>query len=66
MYVPESFSKPTQTRRSRPCGNSHYDEKDWEEITEDGFRKILATSPLKRAKYQGIRRNLQFSKRVDG
>jgi epoxyqueuosine reductase len=33
---------------------------DWEELTEEGFRKMFRDSALKRAKYAGIRRNLKF------
>jgi epoxyqueuosine reductase len=55
------FSKPNQEPAFTPIAEIlHYNEKDWEEITEEGFRKIFTGSPLKRAKYQGIRRNLQF------
>jgi epoxyqueuosine reductase len=55
------FSKPTQDTAFSPIDEIlYYTEKDWEEITEEGFKKIFAASPLKRAKYQGIRRNLQF------
>lgn len=32
----------------------------WEELTEEEFKKIFAKSPLKRSKYAGIRRNLKF------
>ena len=32
----------------------------WEEMTEEEFRRIFAKSPLKRSKYAGIRRNLKF------
>jgi epoxyqueuosine reductase len=55
------FSTPTQEPAFTPIAEIlHYNEKDWEELTEDGFKKIFAASPLKRAKYQGIRRNLHF------
>jgi epoxyqueuosine reductase len=58
------FSKPTAEPAFAPVAEIlHYNEKDWEEITEDAFKKIFADSPLKRAKYQGIRRNLQFLKK---
>jgi epoxyqueuosine reductase len=58
------FSKPAQESAFTPIAEIlHYNEKDWEEITEEGFRKIFNASPLKRAKYQGIRRNLQFIKK---
>ena len=33
---------------------------DWEELTEEEFRKIFRDSPIRRAKYEGIRRNLKF------
>ncbi len=34
--------------------------KEWQEMTEESFRKIFTSSPLKRSKFNGIRRNLQF------
>ena len=34
--------------------------KDWEELTEESFKEIFKQSPLKRSKYNGIKRNLQF------
>lgn len=34
--------------------------KEWESLTEDGFRQIFRHSPLKRSKYNGIQRNLKF------
>jgi epoxyqueuosine reductase len=36
---------------------------EWEEMTEDSFKKIFKHSPLKRAKFEGIQRNLKFLKR---
>jgi epoxyqueuosine reductase len=33
---------------------------DWEALTEDGFKKIFIKSPLKRAGFEGIKRNLKF------
>lgn len=33
---------------------------EWEEMTEENFRKIFRDSPLRRAKFNGIRRNLKF------
>ena len=33
---------------------------DWQEMTEEAFRTIFKNSPLKRSKYSGIRRNLNF------
>ena len=58
------FSRPTQETAFTPIAEIlHYRENDWEEITEAGFKKIFSDSPLRRAKYQGIRRNLHFLKK---
>ena len=55
------FSKPTAEPAFTPIAEIlHYNEKDWDELTEEGFKKIFSGSPLKRAKFQGIKRNLQF------
>lgn len=37
-----------------------FDTEDWESLTEESFKKIFRHSPLKRSKFQGIRRNLHF------
>ncbi|MFV8464483.1 tRNA epoxyqueuosine(34) reductase QueG [Flavobacterium sp. LB1P62] len=34
--------------------------KDWKEITEETFRVVFKNSPLKRAKFQGMKRNIEF------
>ena len=34
--------------------------KDWIEITEETFKAVFKNSPLKRAKFQGIKRNINF------
>ena len=36
--------------------------KDWEEITEDTFRKVFKNSAVKRTKYEGLKRNISFLK----
>jgi len=36
--------------------------RDWEEITEDVFRKIFRKSAVKRTKYSGLKRNINFVK----
>lgn len=35
---------------------------DWEDMTEDSFKSIFKNSPLKRSKFDGIKRNLNFIK----
>jgi epoxyqueuosine reductase len=58
------FSKPHQEPEFEP----HPDlltmkKEDWEEITEDVFREIFRKSAVKRTKYLGLRRNIDFLKR---
>lgn len=36
--------------------------KDWEEITEDVFQKLFKKSAVKRTKYSGLKRNINFLK----
>jgi epoxyqueuosine reductase len=58
------FSRPTKESDFSPIPEIlHYNEKDWEELTEESFKNLFASSPLKRAKYQGIKRNLHFLKK---
>jgi epoxyqueuosine reductase len=40
----------------------NFSTREWELLTEEGFRKIFRHSPLKRAGYAGIRRNIAFLK----
>ena len=57
------FSKP----HGEPLFNPHSDllsltKKDWEDITEDVFRKIFQKSAVKRTKFAGLQRNVNFLK----
>ncbi|MBB6679888.1 tRNA epoxyqueuosine(34) reductase QueG [Aequorivita sp. 609] len=57
------FSKP----HNEPLFNPHPEllsmtKKDWKEITEDVFREIFKKSAVKRTKYTGLTRNIQFLK----
>ncbi|ANI87972.1 tRNA epoxyqueuosine(34) reductase QueG [Arachidicoccus ginsenosidimutans] len=55
------FSKPTNDEAFKPIAEIlNFTEKDWSDLTEDGFRQIFKHSPLKRSKYKGIMRNLKF------
>ena len=36
--------------------------RDWEEITEETFKKVFKNSAIKRTKYSGLKRNIQFLK----
>jgi len=35
---------------------------DWEEITEETFRKVFKKSAVKRTKFSGLQRNIKFLK----
>jgi len=57
------FSKP----HSEPLFNPNpellkFSKKDWNEITEETFKAVFKDSPLKRSKFQGIKRNIDFIK----
>ncbi|HJT73727.1 MAG TPA: 4Fe-4S double cluster binding domain-containing protein, partial [Chitinophaga sp.] len=55
------FSKPNKTPEFTPIPEIlNFTTKQWEELTEEEFRKIFRHSPMKRSKYAGIRRNLRF------
>lgn len=34
--------------------------RDWEDITEDVFQKVFKNSPVKRTKFSGLKRNIEF------
>ena len=55
------FSKP----HNEPLLNPHPElldmtKKDWEEITEDTFKKVFQKSAVKRTKFSGLERNIRF------
>lgn len=55
------FSKPTHELNFTPLPEVlHFTKNDWEELTEENFKTIFRNSPLRRSKYQGIKRNLKF------
>jgi epoxyqueuosine reductase len=55
------FSKPTEEVAFSPVpAILNFRTSDWEELTEQGFKEIFRHSPVKRAKYDGLRRNLRF------
>jgi epoxyqueuosine reductase len=55
------FSKPTHETAFTPLREIlNFTKNDWEEITEESFKIIFKNSPLKRSKFAGIKRNLEF------
>ncbi|MCL6274859.1 tRNA epoxyqueuosine(34) reductase QueG [Muricauda sp. 2012CJ35-5] len=57
------FSKPHQEPLFQPHPELlHMSKGDWEEITEEVFRELFRKSAVKRTKYEGLKRNIQFLK----
>ena len=57
------FSTPGQEPAFEPIpGILNLTTSQWEELTEESFKKIFRKSPLKRSKFAGIQRNLRFIK----
>lgn len=57
------FSKP----HNEPLFNPNLEllsmsKKDWIELTEDTFKKVFKNSPIKRTKFDGLKRNIDFLK----
>lgn len=57
------FSLPHQEEKFKPKEELlSYTKSQWEEITEEVFDKIFQKSPVKRTKFEGIKRNINFVK----
>ncbi len=55
------FSKPSAETAFAPLTEVlNFTTSDWEDLTEESFKKIFRQSPLMRSKFNGIRRNLRF------
>ena len=55
------FSKPTRDEALRPIPEIlDLGSDEWMDMSEEYFKTIFNKSPLKRSKYEGIRRNLKF------
>ncbi len=57
------FSKP----HNEPLFNPNpevlrFSKKDWEEITQEVFTRVFKDSPVKRTKFEGLKRNINFLK----
>lgn len=58
------FSTPHQEEKFMPDDRLlNYTKNEWEDITEDIFREVFKKSPVKRTKYEGFNRNIQFLKK---
>lgn len=57
------FSSPHQEEGFQPIPEIlNFTTGDWEQLNEDFFKVLLKHSPIKRSKWKGIQRNLQFIK----
>ena len=55
------FSKPASEINFKPIpAVLNFSSNDWEELTEESFKQLFKHSAIKRSKYAGIKRNLQF------
>jgi epoxyqueuosine reductase len=55
------FSRPHHEKQFKPKQELQgMTKKDWEEITEDVFRKVFSDSAVSRTGYKGLKRNLEF------
>ena len=56
------FSKPNNEPLFQPHEDlEHYKKKDWIEMTDEVFNVVFKESPLKRAKYKGLKRNINYA-----
>ena len=57
------FSNPHKEERFKPHPDLlDMNKRDWQELTEDTFKKVFKKSPVKRAKFAGLKRNIDFLK----
>jgi epoxyqueuosine reductase len=58
------FAEPHMEEKFQPIPDLlSFTQKDWEALTEEGFKKTFKHSPLKRTKFSGIQRNVKFLKK---
>jgi epoxyqueuosine reductase len=55
------FSRPnSESKFDPPLGLDQMSQRDWQEITEDVFQRLFKKSAVKRAKFSGLKRNIEF------
>ena len=60
------FSKPAQEKAFEPLPEIlNLSTKEWENMSEENFRRIFKHSPIKRTKWKGLMRNLKFIRTTD-
>jgi epoxyqueuosine reductase len=57
------FSSPHNEERFKPHPDlMGMNKSDWQELTEDTFKKVFKNSAVKRSKFAGLKRNIEFLK----
>lgn len=60
------FSQPHSESSFAPHQElSSMSKSDWKELTEETFRKVFKKSAVKRTKFSGLKRNVEFAGRLD-
>ena len=60
------FSKPHSEPNFRPIAEVlNLSLQEWDDLSEDTFKRVFKNSPLKRAKWTGIQRNIKILKPWD-
>lgn len=55
------FSEPHSEPQFLPSGEwLHMTREEWSDLTEDAFTRLFEGSAMKRAKYEGLKRNIRF------
>ncbi len=58
------FSLPNHQEKFKPSSFlKNYTMQDWEELTQELFSEIFRKSPVKRTKFSGLQRNIEFLKK---
>lgn len=57
------FSKPHHQPEFNPNHELPSKKREWEEFTEETFRIVFKNSAIKRTKYKGLKRNINFAKK---
>ena len=56
-----SFAKPHQEDRFNPNDDLlNFSKKDWQELTQEVFKKVFKKSAVNRTKFVGLKRNIEF------
>ncbi len=54
------FAKPHDNPSLSPQGWEKFSKKEWQELTKEVFQKVFKKSAVKRTKFEGLKRNIDF------